>query len=59
MVQEMLLVLLLLAVLTVTILTFVVGCILIHEGVRRAALLVKIGFMRPASLSAQDQSGRG
>jgi hypothetical protein len=57
MVQEILVVLLLLAVLMVSILTLAVACILIHEGIRSAVLWAKIGLMRLASLSPQDQSG--
>jgi hypothetical protein len=53
-VQEILAVLLLLAVPTVTILVFGVAFILVQEGVRRAVLWTRTGIVRLASLSPQD-----
>jgi hypothetical protein len=50
-VQEILVVLLLLAISTVTILTLAVALILLQEGIRRAALWTKIGLIRLAYLS--------
>jgi hypothetical protein len=49
--QEILVVLFLLAVLTVTILVFAIALILIQGGVRRAALSPKTGVGHLASLS--------
>jgi membrane protein YdbS with pleckstrin-like domain len=57
MVQEILLVLLLVAVSTVTILAFAVALILFHEGIRRAALWAKAGVIRHASLNPATKQG--
>jgi hypothetical protein len=55
MVQEILVLLLVLAVSTVTIFVFAVAFILLQEGIRRAVLWAKIGVVRLAGLSPQDQ----
>jgi hypothetical protein len=55
MVEEMLVVLLLLAVSTATILVFLIAFIPFHEGIRRTA--AKTGLIRPANLSPQDPWG--
>jgi hypothetical protein len=57
MVQEILVVLLLLAVSTVTVLGFAVAVILLQEGIRQAALWGKIGLIRLGNLSPQDHGG--
>lgn len=54
-VQEILVVLLLLAISTVTILALAVALILLHEGIRRAALWTKIALIRLAYLSPPQQ----
>jgi hypothetical protein len=54
-VQEILVVLFLLAISTVTILTFAVAFMLLQEGIRRAALWTKIGLIRLAYLSPPQQ----
>jgi hypothetical protein len=53
-VQEFLVVLLVLAVSTATILVFAVAFILFQEGIRRAVLLAKTGFIRLAGLSPKS-----
>jgi len=57
MVQEILVVVLLLAIATVTILAFAVAFILFHEGLRRAALWAKAGVIRHVSLSPATKQG--
>jgi membrane protein YdbS with pleckstrin-like domain len=57
MVHEILVVLLLLAVSTVTILAFAVAFISLHAGICRAALWVKAGAIRHASLSPATKQG--
>jgi hypothetical protein len=54
MVQEILVVLLLIAVPTLTVFVFTVAFILIQEGIRRAVLWAKTDIVRLASLSPQD-----
>lgn len=56
-VQEILVVVLLLAVSTVTILAFAVAFISLHAGIRRAALWAKAGVIRHAGLSPATKQG--
>jgi len=57
MVQEILVVLLLLAISTVTILAFAVAFLSLHEGICRAALWAKAGVIRHAGLSPATKQG--
>lgn len=56
-VQEILVVLLLLAASTVTILAFAVAFISLHAGIHRAALWAKAGVLRHTSLSPATKQG--